>query len=142
MVVITFVLNAPPSSFEAARISFASLFAMLRSLRLRAYPINHFIARLFFRSSRTACGIWKLAPPTRRLRTSTDGAMLISALAGETTLAAMFVESVAIASPNMATTAAMGRKRSGAKSPDRSSSYSRKKPSTSSSLNSISATGS
>ena len=36
----------------------------------------------------------------------------------------------------------LGTKRSGAKSPERASSYSRKKPSTSSSLNRISATGS
>ncbi len=77
--VSSFFLKVAPSSLDAAMISAARRSAMLFSLRLREKSMSHFMAMLSLRLSRMGVGIWKVAPPTRRLRTSTAGVTFSSA---------------------------------------------------------------
>src|SRR6185295_7981477 len=78
--VSSFFLKAPPSPLLAAIISLANFSDMLRPFLSRLKRINHFILREIFLSDLTSAGIWKVAPPIRRLRTSTAGVTLDKAL--------------------------------------------------------------
>ena len=77
--VSSFFLKAPPSPLLAATISLASLSAMERPLRSREKRMSHLMEREIFLSGRTSEGIWKVAPPIRRLLTSTAGETLDNA---------------------------------------------------------------
>src|SRR5690606_5536260 len=77
--VSSFFFTAAPSPFAAAIISPASLSVMVFSPRLREYKIIHLIPKDTFLSGLTSVGTWKVAPPTRRLFTSTPGMILFNA---------------------------------------------------------------
>ena len=76
---IFFLFESCAFTFAAATISLTSLSAIVLPFLSRLYLISHFMFNRNFLSVRTSVGIWKVAPPILRLRTSTEGVTLPNA---------------------------------------------------------------